>query len=36
VLRWALQHGCPWSKDNCEHASGSHPETLAWVRAQPP
>ena len=35
VLRWAREHGCPWSKQTCEHASRNHPETLAWVQAQP-
>jgi len=35
VLRWAREHDCPWSKRDCERASSHHPETLAWVRAQP-
>jgi hypothetical protein len=37
VLRWAREHGYPWSKLQCEVASahGDHPETLAWVQAQP-
>ena len=35
VLRWARAHGCPWSKWVCDVFSRSHPETQAWVRAQP-
>ena len=35
VLRWLREHGCPWYKRECEVASRKHPETLAWVRAQP-
>ena len=35
VLQWAREHGCPWSKWNCALYSRDHPETLAWVRAQP-
>ena len=35
VLRWAREPGCPWDKQDFECASGHHPETQAWVRAQP-
>jgi hypothetical protein len=37
VLQWARAHGCPWNKEHCVLVaiSQSHPETLAWVRAQP-
>ena len=38
VLKWAREHGYPWGrggKQGCEWASNGHPETLAWVRAQP-
>jgi hypothetical protein len=35
VLRWAREHSCPWSKWKCEIRSWRHPETQAWVRAQP-
>jgi hypothetical protein len=35
VLRWARAHGCPWSKRECESYSFFHPETVAWVQAQP-
>jgi len=35
VLRWAREHACPWSKRECEAASRHHPETHAWVQAQP-
>ena len=35
VLQWARAHGCPWDKQFCEHASARHPDTLAWLRAQP-
>ena len=35
VLRWAREHGYPWDKQDLECASGHHPETQAWVRAQP-
>jgi hypothetical protein len=36
-MLWARAHGCPWSKQDCDFASAvhDHPETLAWVRAQP-
>jgi len=35
VLRWARGNGCPWSKRDCVNAAFQHPETRAWVRAQP-
>jgi hypothetical protein len=35
VLKWAREHGCPWVKRQCAAASYNHPQTLAWVRAQP-
>jgi hypothetical protein len=35
LLRWARAHGCPWFKHFCEASSQWHPETLAWVQAQP-
>jgi len=35
ALLWARAHGCPWEKGRCEYASRDHPETLAWVLAQP-
>ena len=35
VLRWARENGCPWRKRSCQINSKNHPETLAWVRAQP-
>ena len=35
VLQWARAHGCPWNKRECEYVSWRHPDTQAWVRAQP-
>jgi len=35
VLRWAVEQGCPWNKVMCAYGAIRHPETLAWVRAQP-
>jgi len=35
MLQWAREHGCPWYKRECERRSQNHPETLAWVLAQP-
>jgi hypothetical protein len=35
VLRWARETGCPWRKDFCHAVSWNHPETQAWVQAQP-
>jgi hypothetical protein len=37
VLQWAREHGCKWDKRECEAIADyrNHPETLAWVRAQP-
>ena len=35
VLRWAREQGCPWGRSMCVAASHNHPQTLAWVRAQP-
>jgi len=35
ALRWARAHGCPWKKGECAFISHDHPETLAWVLAQP-
>jgi hypothetical protein len=36
ILRWAREHDCPWNKRECERAWQRHPQTLSWVRAQPP
>jgi hypothetical protein len=35
VLRWAREHGSPCYKRMCGFVASIHPETLAWVRAQP-
>jgi hypothetical protein len=35
VLRWARANDCPWSKGECAYVSRHHPETQAWVWAQP-
>ena len=35
MLRWAVEHGCPWNKVLCAIASDGNPEMLAWVQAQP-
>ena len=32
-LRWALEHGCPWSEETCARAAQSgHLEVLRWAR----
>jgi hypothetical protein len=35
LLRWARENGCQWSQNIIASVSMKHPETLAWVRAQP-
>jgi len=35
ALQWARAHGCPWHKQTMRDASRPHPETEAWIWAQP-
>jgi hypothetical protein len=37
VLKWAVEHGCPWNANVCAlvAAQGGHLAVATWVRAQP-
>ena len=36
VLKWAVEHGCPWDADECLQLAETYEyvEVAQWVRAQ--